>query len=189
MSTSNGLETLGMIGEYDVSSHGIAEIMSKEEVAKYRRTAAKLNCFSLDNPMIAFAPKEASRSMSSPERGEEIKLKRTLRFLRKRPTTTYRYEWQDHPEELTGCTDSDLAGSKFTRRSTSGVGRGRGSLCTGSHLLLHYSRTQVGVALSSAEAELNVAWKMGCELLGMSQSYSEFGYTMKTTINGDSPQQ
>ena len=56
----------------------------------------------------------------------------------------------------------------------------------GSHLLLHYSRTQAGVALSSAEAELNAALKMGCEILGMSQFCSEFGYTMKTTINGDS---
>ena len=58
--------------EYDVSR--IAEFMSKEEAAKYRRTAAKLNYLSLDNPMIAFASKEASRSMSSPKQGEEIKL-------------------------------------------------------------------------------------------------------------------
>ena len=56
----------------------------------------------------------------------------------------------------------------------------------GSHLLLHFSRTQAGVALSSAEAELNAALKMGCEILIMSQFCSEFGYTMKTTINGDS---
>ena len=56
----------------------------------------------------------------------------------------------------------------------------------GSHLLLHCSRTQAGVALSSAEAELNAALKMGCEILGMSQFCSEFGYTMKTTISGDS---
>ena len=36
MSTSNGLKTPGMIDEYDVSSHEIAEFMSKEEAAKYR---------------------------------------------------------------------------------------------------------------------------------------------------------
>ena len=42
------------------------------------------------------------------------------------------------------------------------------------------------MALSSAEAELNLALKMGCEILGMSEFCSEFGYTMKTTINGDS---
>ena len=76
MSTSYGLETPGLIDEYDVRSHEIAEFMSKEETAKYRRTAAKLNYLSLDNPMIAFASKEASRSMSSPKQGEDIKLKR-----------------------------------------------------------------------------------------------------------------
>ena len=92
MSTSNGLETLGMIDKYDVSSHEIAEFMSKEEAAKCRRTAAKLNYLSPGNPMIAFASKEASRSMWSRKQGEEIKLKRILRRLRKRPTTTYRYE-------------------------------------------------------------------------------------------------
>ena len=70
MLTSSGLETLGMIDEYDVSSHGNAEFMSKEEAAKSRRTAAKLNYLSLDNPMIAFASKEVSRSMSSPKQGE-----------------------------------------------------------------------------------------------------------------------
>ena len=57
-----------MIDGYDVSSHEIAEFMSKEEAAKYRRTAAKLNYLSFDNPMIAFASKKASRSMSSPNK-------------------------------------------------------------------------------------------------------------------------
>ena len=133
MSTSFGLETPGLIVECDVSSHEIAEFMSKEEAAKCRRTAAKLNYLSLDNPMIAFASKEASRSMSSHKQGEEIKLKRILRFLRKRPTTTYRYEWQDHPGELTGSSDSDWAGCKLTRRCTSAR-----VIMHGSHLLLHY---------------------------------------------------
>ena len=181
MSTSNGLETPVMIDEYDVSSHEIAEFMSKVEAAKYRRTAAKLHYLSHDNPMIAFASKEASRSRSSPKQGEEIKLKRILRFLRKRLTTTYRYEWQDHPGELTGYTDSDWAGCKLTRRSTT-----RWVIMHGSHLLLHFSWTQAGVALSTAQAELNAALKMGCEILGMSQFCNKFGYTMKTTINGDS---
>ena len=61
-----------------------------------------------------------------------------------------------------------------------------GVILDGSHLSLHYSRTQAVVSLSSAEAELNAALKMGCEILGMSQFCSEVGYTMKTTINGDS---
>ena len=135
----------------------------------------------LDNPLIAFASKEASRSMSSPRQGEEVTLKRILRILRKRPTTTYLFEWQDHPGELTGYTDSDWTACKLTRRSTSG-----GVILHGSHLLLHYSRTQAGVALSSAEAELNAALKMGCEILGISQFCRELGDTVDIKINGDS---
>ena len=129
-----------------------ADLMSKESAAKYRRTAAKLNYLALDNPLIAFASEEASRSMSAPRQGKEMKLKRILRILRNRPTTTCLYEWQDHPGELTRYTDSDWAGCKLTWRSTSG-----GVILHGSHLMLHYSRTQAGVALSSAEAELNAA--------------------------------
>ena len=58
--TSTGLEAPGLIDKYDVSSHEIAEFMSKEEAARYRRVGAKLNYLSLDNPMIDFASKEAS---------------------------------------------------------------------------------------------------------------------------------
>ena len=154
---------LKLAEEYDVQSFLNADLMSKESAAKYQRTAAKLNDLALDNPLIPFASEEASTSMSSPRQGEEVKLKRILRFLRKRPTTTYLYEWQDHPGELTGYKDNDWAGCKLTRRSTSG-----GVILHGSHLLLHYSRTQAGVALSSAEAELSAALKMGCEILGIS---------------------
>ena len=108
--------------------------------------------------------------MSSPRQGEEVKLKRILRFLRKRPTTTYLSERQDHPGELTGYTDSDWACCMLTRRSTSG-----GVVLHGLHLLLHYSRTQTSVSLSSAEDELNAALKMGCVILGISHFCRELG--------------
>ena len=96
------VETPGMTEEYDVQSFLNADLTSKESAAKYRRTAAKLNYLALDSPLIAFSSQEASRSMSLPRQGEEVKLKRIVRFLRKRPTTTYLYEWQDHPGDLTG---------------------------------------------------------------------------------------
>ena len=181
MCESKEADTPGMTDEYDVQSFLNADFTSKEPAAKNRRTAAKLNFLALDNPMIAFASKEASRTISSPKQGEEVKLRRILRFLRKRPTTTNRFEWHDYPGVLTKYTDSDWAGCKLTRRSTSG-----GVILHGSHLLLHYSRTQAGVALSSAEAELNAVLKMGCEILGISQFFGELNYNLKTTINGDS---
>ena len=138
--------------------------MSKESAAKYRRTAARLIYLVLFNSLIAFVSKEASRSMSSQRQGKEVKLKRILGFLRKKLTTTFPYEWQDQSGELSGYTDSHCAGCKLTRRSASG-----GVILHRSHLLLHYSRTQAGVALSSAEAELNAALTLGCEILGICQ--------------------
>ena len=84
----------------------MAFFMSKEFAARCRRTAAKLNNFALDHPMIAFASKEASWSTSSLTEGEKVKLKTTLRFLRKQTTITHRYVWQDHSGVLIGYTDS-----------------------------------------------------------------------------------
>ena len=110
-----------------------------------------------------------------------MKLQRILRFLRKRPTTTHLHEWQDHPGELTGYTDSDWAGCKLTQRSTSGR-----VIQHGLRLLLHYSRTQAGVALSSAEAELNASLKMGCGILGISQCSRELGDDVNIKVNGGS---
>ena len=66
MCESKEADTPGMTDEYDVQSFLNADFMSKEFAATYRRTAAKLNYLALDNPMIAFASKEASRTMSSP---------------------------------------------------------------------------------------------------------------------------
>ena len=54
------------------------------------------------------------------------------------------------------------------------------------HLLLHYLRTQAGVALSSAEAELNATLKMGCGILGISQFCRELEDNVDIKINGDS---
>ena len=51
-------------------------------------------------------------------------------------------------------TDSDWAGDKETRRSTSG-----GCLMLGQHVISHWSKSQSNIALSSGEAELNAAVK------------------------------
>ena len=119
--------------------------------------------------------------MSAPRKGEEARLKRVLRYLRGRPTTTYEYAWQEAPTHLDGFTDSDWADCRRTRRSTS-----EGVVMHGGHLVQHYSKTQAGVALSSAEAELNAALKMGCELLGIAEFLKEMKLDLKVRMIGDS---
>ena len=56
----------------------------------------------------------------------------------------------------------------------------------GGHSILHWSRTQQLVALSSAEAELNAAVKAAQEGLGIAHLEEEFGRWLKVRLRGDS---
>ena len=64
-------------------------------------------------------------------------------------------------EEFTGFTNSDLAGGKETRKSSSA-----GVQMLGGHTLKAYTRKQKVVAKSSAEAELYAATLRASEAKG-----------------------
>jgi len=174
---AKAVETPGQKEEVDIDE----EYMTTADGARFRSAAAKLNYLSLDNPRIAYASKEVSRTMSNPRVEDEPKLKRILRYLKGRPTTTLHYHWQDTPTELVGYSDSDWAGCVRTRRSTSG-----GVVLHGAHLLHFWSRTQSCVALSSGEAELNSTLKLGCEIVGIGQCCEEIGLGRSLRMRGDS---
>ncbi len=181
LSDGKGVDTAGM-KDMEESADIENEVgdMEAEGAARYRSAAAKLNYVSLDNPRVAFASKEVSRTMAGPKRGDDIRLKRILRYLVKHPVCTYMYPWQDEPRSLEGFSDSDWAGCRRTRRSTSG-----GAIMHGSHLIHHWSRTQAVISLSSCEAELNAALKMGSEMIGMVQTCKEWGVGLLGNVVGD----
>ena len=120
----------------------------------YRRAAARLNYMALDRADISFASKEASRGMAKPTKGDAIRLKRILRYLKGAPKVVNKFAWQAQQEGIRVYTDSDWAGCRKTRKSTSG-----GFVMLGSHLIIHWASTQANVALSSSEAELNAIVK------------------------------
>ena len=72
------------------------------------------------------------------------------------------YDYQDEVKQLDGWVDSDYAGCRKTRKSTSG-----GLIMLGSHALKTWSSTQANIALSSGEAEYYAMVKCGSQLLGM----------------------
>ena len=78
-------------------------------------------------------------------------------------------------------TDSDWAGCRYTRRSTSG-----GVAMHGAHYLKHWSKNQGGVALSSAEAELYAQVKGCTEGLGMQTMFGELGVNTGIVSKTDS---
>ena len=76
--------------------------------------------------------------------------------------------------DLEVYTDSDWAGDKNKRRSTSG-----GVLLFGGHLIGHWSKLQNNPAPSSGEAELNAGTKGLSELLGVRHLLDQLGMQVK----------
>jgi hypothetical protein len=157
------------------------ELLPASEATVYRRAAARLNYMALDRADLSYASKECSRGMANPTRGDVIRLKRVLRYLKGAPRIVNVFKWQDVYSKLTTYSDSDWAGCSKTRRSTSG-----GMILRGSHLLAHWSSTQSTVALSSAEAELNALIKAASETLGVLNMLKAMGKEFECQIFTDS---
>ena len=79
------------------------------------------------------------------------------------------------PDSLQAFTDSDWAGDKLTRKSTSG-----GVIMFGDHMLKSWSTTQQVIAMSSGEAELYALIKGASQIKGMMTQFKEWG----TEVNG-----
>ena len=78
-------------------------------------------------------------------------------------------------------TDTDFAGCRASRRSTSG-----GCALRGTHLLKHWSLTQKVVTLSSGEAELAGVVRGASEGCGLQSLAADLGITLKFSIHADS---
>ena len=72
--------------------------------------------------------------------------------------------------QLEVWVDSDFAGCKRTRKSTSG-----GVLCIGPNPIKHWSRTQGILALSTAEAEYYAMVKGASQALGVQAMLTDLG--------------
>ena len=157
------------------------EQLHSVEAKRYRAAAALLNYLGQDRIDLSFAAKELARHMANPLSSHVVALKRVIRYLRGCPRAVQIFPWQEPPTEIVCQVDSDWAGCTKTRRSTSG-----GILCFGKHALLHWSRTQATVALSSGEAELNASLKGGCEILGIRALMREWGREVTYKLEIDS---
>ena len=124
------------------------EALPAHEVKRFQALVARANYLAQDRSDIQFSVKELARSMSAPTRGSWKGLVKLGKYLKNHYRSGYNYPYQDSPGELTVWTDTDYAGCKRTRKSTSG-----GVVMWGNHLIKSWSSTQSVVALSSGEAE------------------------------------
>ena len=147
--------------------------LTAEECKAFRMLAARLNYMAQDNPWLQFPAKEICRNMAKPSMGDFGKVKRVVRFLKGAGEAKFFYEWQNEQEarEITVIVDSDWAGCKETRKSTSG-----GVLKIGRHVVRAWSSTQPTIATSSGEAELIAMYEGATRGLGLKTMMVECGF-------------
>ena len=153
--------------------------MSPVDATKYRACVAFLNFLATDRPDIQFPTKECAKKISSPAIGDWELFKHLLKYLKGKPRARQWFEWRNgHAKVLKGYSDSDWAGCRVSRKSTTG-----GCLTWNGHLVKSWCRNQSTVATSSGEAELYAATKCGSELLGLKSFAADLGLKVEFQLN------
>ena len=150
------------------------------EGTKFRAYAARANFLAADRFDIQYAVKEACRAMSCPQEADWGKLTRIARYLKTKPRAVQLFAQEQGINEVTVFTDTDWAGCKRTRRSTTG-----GCVFLGNCLIKSWSQTQATIALSSAEAELYGIVKGSSEGLGMQSLLHDIGIDIPIKVKAD----
>ena len=97
------------------------------------------------------------------------------------PRLVWTYAWSTgDAEKLHAFSDTDFAGCRRTRRSTSG-----GAILRGNHCLKAYSTTQTTIALSSAEAELSGLVTGATHALGLRSIALDLGIRLDVVLWSD----
>lgn len=96
------------------------ELLTPEYVTQFKYLTMRASYLSCDRTDFQFPVKRLAQSMASPTCRDWQRLKRLGRYILGRPRVIYCYAWQPANQVLTLSTDSDWAGDKSTRKSTSG---------------------------------------------------------------------
>ena len=177
--SSRSLSSLGVDGEAEVDHEEDTDIAGPDGT-RFRGVAARCNYLAMDRSDIQYATKEVCREMSKPTTGSLRRLKRIGQYLHGKPRLVWHYKMQERCYTLDIYSDSDWAGDRRARKSTSG-----GAIMLGEHCIKTWSKTQAIVARSSAEAELYGVVRAATEGLGMATLLKDFGRTVKMQLHLD----
>jgi hypothetical protein len=138
----------------------------------YRSTIGSLLCLCASRPNIMLSVCMCARFQYDPKECHLVAVKRILRYLVYTPCFGIWYP-KGFIFDLIEYLDSDYAGCKVDRKSTSGTCR-----FLGRSLVSWSSKKQTFVALSTAEAEYVAAGQCCMQLLWMRQTIRYFGYNL-----------
>jgi hypothetical protein len=157
------------------------EELDRETKRVFRSVVARANYLAADRADIRFSVKELCRRMSGPTKSDWQALKKLCRYVKGRPRVVQVVKVGSEVGEVIDVyVDSDYAGCRRTRRSTSG-----GCIMWGGACLKQWSSTQKVVALSSGEAEYYAALKGAGEGLGLQSMLLDVGVHIKVVLHTD----
>ena len=156
--------------------------LSPQDATTFRALSARGNFLSQDRADISYSSKELCRDFAIPNKKSFEKLKRMTRYLAGQPRLIHKFPWQNSDEALTlnVYVDTDFAGCRESRRSTSG-----GVALLGSHTIKHWSKTQTTLALSSGEAELHGIAAGMAQAIGIQTILRDLGFSVKIMVHSD----
>ena len=157
------LEKLGM------KEQPLGQILSPAETTRKRALAATANFLAIDRDIV-YCATELTRHMATPTTADWKKVVRLVRYLKNRPRVWLWYKFQETSCQLETFSDTDWAGCRRTRRSTTG-----GYTVAGSHLIKMWCKTQAVVALISAAADLFGLVRASAETMGLISMYKDLG--------------
>ena len=156
------------------------EAISGTELTRFRSVAARINYVAQDRPDLKIAATKICKSMSSPKIEDWAAVEKVARYLRARPTVKCVYKWQGPCPLVSAYSDSDWAGDRVSRKSTSG-----GCLVRGSHLIKCWAKGQHVIALSSGEAELYACVRASSEAVGLKSVMKDMGIEAGVEVHVD----
>ena len=157
-----------------------SELMDENDAKRFRSIAARMNYLAMDRADIQFASKEACRSMARPKVKDWEKIKRLARYLVEVPKLVWRFaenEGRHDKPQIDIYTDSDWAGDKESRKSTSG-----GLITVAGGTCKSWAGTQSTIAASSGEAEYYSLIKGAAEGLGFQALAKDLGFDMNVFV-------
>jgi hypothetical protein len=158
---------MGTNGHVDLNKGG----KSVDQKA-YRSMIGSLLYLCASRPYIMLSVCMCAAYQSNPKECHLVADKRILRYLVATPCFGIWYP-KGSTFDLIGYADSDYAGCKVYRKSTSGTCQ-----FLGRSLVSWSSKKQTSVALSTAEAKYVAAGQCCAQLLWMRQTLRDFGYNL-----------
>ena len=137
--------------------------------SSYQGMIGSLLYLTASRPNIMFSTCLCARFQADPKESHLIVVKRIFRYLKGTPNLGIWYP-KDTRFNLVGYTDSDFAGCKIDRKSTS-----RSCQFLGRRLVSWYSKKQHSISTSTAEAEYIAAGSCCAQILWMRNQLQDYG--------------